>query len=66
MFNNFGTLSYVSLDFMNCLVITRSNESRVTVVKFSVSKYWLGNPFIRQPFHMYSKIRSGARVSLFV
>ena len=67
MFRNLSMLSYVFSDFMTCLChITRSSESRFTVIKFSVSKYWLGIPFMRHPSHMYSKIRSGAHVSLFV
>ena len=67
MFSNFSMLSYAFSDFTICLRhITRNSESRVTVVKFLVSKCWLGTPFIRHLSHMYSKIRSGARVSLFV
>ena len=67
MFRNLSMLSYAFSDFMICLChITRSSESRFTLVKFSVSKYWLGISFMRHSSHMYSKIRSGARVSLFV
>ena len=67
MFINLSMLSYAFSDFTIGLChITRSSESRFTVIKFSVSKYWLGIPFMRHPSHMYSKIRSGARVSLFV
>ena len=67
MFINLCMLSYAFSDFTICLChIARSSESRFTEIKFSVSKYWLGIPFMRHPSHMYSKIRSGARVSLFV
>ena len=67
MFRNLSMFSYIFSDIMICFCfIIRRDESRITVVKFSVSKYWLGTPFIRPPSHKYSKIRNGARVSLFV
>ena len=67
MFRNLSMFSYMFSDFMICFCyVIRSGDSGFTVVMFSVSKYWLGTPFIRHPSHTYSKIRNGARVSLFV
>ena len=60
--NMFRTLSMFKLGVFRLMIC----PCHLTRSKVSVSKYWLGIPFIRHLFHMYSKIRSGARVSLFV
>ena len=60
MFRNLSMFSYMFSDLMICFYfVICSDESGFTVVKFSVSKYWLGTPFIRPPSHTYFKIRMG-------